>query len=196
MSLIVGLIGGIGSGKTTVAGFFRDCGAKILDADKIGHCALKLPKVKRAIVKIWGDEVLNKNGNINRCALAKRVFQSEKDIKKLNAILHPIIAEKIDTITKKRTNYKKMIVIDAPLLIESGFSKKCDRLIFVHAPLNLRRKRTSLSKRWDKNEIVKRERFQLPLNKKRRVADFIIDNSKDKKYTFASVKHVVRSLRQ
>lgn len=189
--VVIGLTGGVGSGKSTVAKFFERLGAKVLDADKIGHYILNLPKIKKILVGLWEKEILNEAGKVSRKVLAEKVFKNSEEVKRLNAILHPQIKDVLDKKVEKMGKSRKILVIDGALLLESGYSIKCNRLLFVDVPLKLRQERTVHYKKWDKNEVIRREELQIPLKEKRRYADFIIDNSKSKALTFRHVKHII-----
>jgi dephospho-CoA kinase len=133
---IIGLTGGIGSGKSTVAGFLAEMGAVILDADKIGHEVLESDQeVKNKIVATFGEEVMNSAGNIDRRKLADIVFKDHESLIQLNLITHPFIYRRMLNIIE---NYQRqgvgVLIIDAPLLIEAGWATKVDEIWVTIAP--------------------------------------------------------------
>lgn len=189
----MGLTGDFGSGKTTVAKIFKSNGFRVIDADKIAHQAIKPgSKIYNRIVEAFGRDILSFNGDINRHRLARLVFKEERLLRKLNRIMHPQI---IKTVKQKLSAAKeRLIILDAPLLIESGLDSLVDRLIVVKADrkvqINRLLKRTSL----DKAEILKIIESQLSIRHKLRLADFIIDNSGNLKKTKKQVGVIRRQL--
>jgi dephospho-CoA kinase len=166
--MIIGVTGSVGTGKTTVSGMFRPLGAYVIDADKIVH------------------RILDKSA---RKRLAGLVFDQPQTLKKLCRIIHPLVKEKIFSEIKKHKS-RRVIVIDAPLLVESGLDKRCDYLLVVKANLTQQLERASESLSLSKGQIRKRIKQQMPLRKKICLADFIIDNRGSIKNTEKQVKDV------
>lgn len=191
--IILGLTGTFGSGKTTVAGILRSCGAEILDADKIAHhCIRPASSAYRRIVDIFGQDIVGKDKKINRKKLAAIVFADKKLLAKLNKIIHPqVIAAIKEGIRRSK---KKVMVIDAPLLIEAGLDKIVDKLIVVKIKRRQQLKRIQKKMSLTKNEILKRIKAQIPLQCKVRLADFIIDNSGRRKQTRRQTELIRRIL--
>jgi dephospho-CoA kinase len=191
--LILGITGSFGSGKTTVAKMFKSQGAQIIDADKLAHNCLapKSPYYKR-IINTFGKDILNKNNAIDRKKLAAIVFNNKNLLLKLNNIIHPQVIR----IIKKKMKYSKskLIVLDVALLIESGLKKEVDKLIVVkihrHKQIERIKKRDSLRSK----DILKRISYQIPLEQKAGLADFIIDNSGTLKETERQVKDIWKSI--
>ena len=113
--MVLGLTGGIGSGKSTVASLFRNLGAEIVDADALVHSILDRPSVRKKLVSTWGKEIENR-GTILRPILARIAFQSEDSVRKLNEIIHPIVRKEVGKTI--RGSKSRLIVLDAPLLLE------------------------------------------------------------------------------
>lgn len=174
--IVLGITGGFGSGKTTVAGIFKSFGAKIIDADKIAHSQLS-PKTKtyKKIVKTFGERVLEANGAINRNKLAQVVFASKTSLKKINRIVHPqvirIIRKKIKKIAKG------IVALDAPLLLEAGLKNMIDKLIVVNISQKKQIERVHRKTGLRQRQILGRIKSQLSLEAKVSLADFVIDNS-------------------
>ena len=191
--VIIGLTGSFGSGKSTVSRIFASYGAKIIDADKIAHSYLKPGgRVYQKIVSAFGPSIIGKNKAIDRCALGKIVFSDEKQLKKLNNIIHPEVRRAIQL---KLAGIKKgVVILDAPLLLEAGLKNAVSKLIVVEidkdTQLERLLKKTSLSRR----DILKRIKFQIPQNVKLRSANFIIDNSGTLKETKKQVLAIRRKL--
>lgn len=136
---LVGLTGGIGSGKTTVAKTFASLGAVVFDADKLAREVVELgTRGYAAVVELFGSDVLLPGGEVDRPALAKRVFSNDIERKELEAVLHPEIFHMLRERIKPFENTDSIVVFDAALLIESGFDDQCDMVISVEAPVDLR----------------------------------------------------------
>jgi dephospho-CoA kinase len=174
--IILGLTGGFGTGKTTVAGILKAYGARVIDADKIAHSLLKkgTPAYKK-IVMNFGRAVQNSDGSINRAKLGAKVFAKESSRKKLNRIMHPEIIKVM--MAALRSIKKGVVVLDAPLLLEAGLGKIADKLIVVTASRENQMRRIQKSKHISKAQILKRIHSQMPLLDKVRRADFVIDNN-------------------
>jgi dephospho-CoA kinase len=174
--LIIGLTGGFGTGKTTVAGLLRSKGIKVIDADAIGHRLLKPgTQVYAAIVRRFGSDVLQRDGNIDRGALSRVVFSKDSCLAALNRIIHPeiirIIKNEISLVRKG------VVVLDAPLLLEVGFQRFVDKVVVVTASRLNQVKRAQAGMRLSKAAVIRRIRSQIPLQDKVRMADFVIDNN-------------------
>src|SRR5262245_46108126 len=144
--LILGLVGGIASGKSVVANILRDLGAIVLDADQAGHAVLREPEIIKEAKDRWGDRILDPNGQISRRAVAKIVFAQGNDAERkfLEQLTHPrieaLLHEELDHI-RNTPNPPAVVVIDAALLFEAGWDKLCDKILFVDAPRDLRLER-------------------------------------------------------
>lgn len=178
---VFGLIGGIGSGKSTVAKMFEDLGAVVVDADKVGHSVLLDPEVKNVVAARWGNGVFAGDGEIDRRKLADVVFddseQGRNDLEYLKFLTHPLIGKyvvaRFHDLDKSGT---KIIVFDAPLLLEAGWDSLVRKLIFVDAPQPVRLARV-LTRGWSKTEFKTREAAQISVEQKRAKADWIVNNS-------------------
>lgn len=183
---VIGIMGGIASGKTTVAEMLGSFGAKIIDADKIGHGLLSAPETKEKLVKRWGKGILDQGGAVDRSKLSREVFSDAEALKELNDILHPLILEAIRREIAR--NEGRMVVVDAALLHETGLTELCGLLIFVAADEGVKRERAARHRRWNLEEVTRRERFQSPAEEKRRIAHYVIDNNFSKEETLKQVK--------
>lgn len=178
--MIIGITGGLGTGTSTVAGYVASgLRAKLIDADRIARYQLKHnASLAGRIVSAFGEELLDRKGTIDRRLLAKSVFSSRSRLKSLCSITHPvIIAEIRKRIKKLYSQGFSYVVVDAPLLIESGFYKECDILIVVVSSLSLQLERALKGKNMGQSEALSRIRFQAPLCRKARYADYVIDNT-------------------
>ncbi len=191
--LILGLTGSFGSGKSTVAKIFTRYGAKVIDADKIAHQIVKPGSpVYKKIIYAFGKGVLGKNNRLDRAKLARSVFADKKLIRKLDRITHPKIIRLIKGEIKHTKS--KVIILDAPLLIEAGLRNLVDKLIVVKIKRSKQLSRLIKKTRMRRNEILSRIKCQLPLGHKVRLADFVIDNSGDIKKTRKQVREIRRNL--
>ena len=191
--IVLGLTGGFGSGKTTVASIFRSLGADIIDTDKIAHSIIKPGKhVYRKIIHIFGKDILKKDKFIDRKKLGGEVFTSRHLLDKLNKITHPVIIKIIKR--QLRTSRVKLIILDAPLLLEAGLRGLTDKLVVVKSSREQQIKRAFKKTNLSKRDIIKRIKYQMPLKDKVRIADFVIDNRGSIKKTKRQVEQIRRLL--
>lgn len=177
--ITIGLIGGVASGKSAVARCFTDCGAALLDADRVGHEVLREPAVIEQLVARWGPTILTETAEINRSAVAKIVFAPGNEAERafLNSVSHPRIAARLaEELDRFRAAKYPAVVLDAALLLEAGWDHLCDQIVFVDVPRELRLARAQ-SRGWDAGELARREATQLPLAEKKRRATVCLDNS-------------------
>ena len=177
---IIGIIGGIGSGKSSVAAEFAKLGCKVIDADKIAHGLLKRKTVKEKIVAAFGRAVLDSKGEIDRRRLGSIVFADAGKLSILNGIIHPLVIQRTEELIEQynRQNQAKAIVLDMPLLVEIGWAKRCKRLIFVDCEQKIREERAK-KLGFGKNQLKIRENFQISLDNKIRLADNMLENNSD-----------------
>ena len=189
--IVIGLTGGFGSGKSTVARIFKACGAEIIDADQIAHKIIKPgTRIYKRITAIFDKQVLKKNRSIDRRKLGKIVFANKALLGQLNRIMHPEI---IRIIRKKISqSKKKIIILDAPLLVEAHLNKITDKLIVVTINRREQLKRLFKKTGLSSAQILLRARRQIPLADKVRIADFVIDNNG----TIGNTKNQVTEIRR
>ncbi|MGA3065842.1 MAG: dephospho-CoA kinase [Tepidisphaeraceae bacterium] len=191
---ILGLAGGIGSGKSTVARLLAELGCFVIDSDDLTKQAHLRPDVIRMVQEWWGKETILPDGRIDRKAVARRVFSDEKERQKLEGLLHPIVNQARDEAMTRAIAQNPQFpafVWDSPLLFETGQHLRCDALIFVEAPLQQRLARLRESRGWDQQELAKREKLQWPLDKKREISDYVIVNTADADYARSQIKEVL-----
>jgi dephospho-CoA kinase len=176
---IIGLAGGIGAGKSAVAGALRDEGCVVVDSDAAGRAALKDPEVRATVVEWWGDDVLDTDGAIDRSAVARIVFRDLEQRRRLEALTHPWIESRRRAQFDAAPPGTPALVIDAPLLFEVGLDSECDAVIFVQTPRQTRLERLRATRGWDEDELVRREESQLPLDVKQSRADYVLRNDGD-----------------
>lgn len=191
--LVIGLAGGVASGKSWVARCFEHLGARILDADQIGHEVLKQPDVFAAIVSQWGEQVVS-NEEINRSALGRVVFGSNQgdtsQLQILEQITHPRIGQLIGQELANLTRDSKTaesgipaVILDAPVMFKAGWDQLCDKIVFIETEISVRQQRAR-ARGWSPDEIRRRESFQTPINEKRKRSTDIIQNSNSKIETY------------
>lgn len=178
---IIGILGGVASGKSLVTEQLACMGAGVLDADRAAHVVLKMPAIEQAVRKHWGPRVFGPDNRIDRRELARVVFApppgGPEQRKCLEQMTHPEIGRLLAAEAKQmEASGKVAAILDAPLLLEAGWDSLCDRLLFVDAPWELRLARTRL-RGWTREEFVARETAQESLDFKRRRADVVVDNS-------------------
>lgn len=178
---VIGILGGIGSGKSAVAAAFARLGCAVIDADKMALKTLVDGDVVRQIADIFGPDVVLPKGEIDRKKLAGRVFSNPELLKTLNDIIHPRVLKQTETLLAayRADDAIPAIVLDVPLLMETGWHARCDVLVFVESDLAVRETRVHQKGRFDADQIKKRENFQISLDKKREIAQYIVKNNSD-----------------
>ena len=178
---VIGLIGAIGAGKSTVAALMRSLGGFVVDADTIGHEVLDEPAVRDQLVGRWGSSILREDGSVNRRAVGAIVFADPAERKVLEAAVFPRIHEREaeQFAIADSDPAARFIVLDAAVLVEAGRGEVCKKLVFVDAPREDRLERLAARSGWTADELARREAAQLPLAEKRRLADATLDNDGD-----------------
>ena len=175
--MVIGITGGIGSGKSTVCLIFDLFGIPVYNSDVRAKELMNTnPNLIQSIQANFGPEVYV-DGNVNSTVLARKVFSDPAALKQLNALVHPVVSRDFDE--WKDQFEKTHIVKEAAILIESGAYKQCDRVIVVEAPENLRIKRVMVRDGVPNEEVKARIRNQMSEAERRVHSDYIIDNSGD-----------------
>lgn len=191
MVRVIGLTGGIASGKTTISNILKELGAIIIDADKIARKVVeKSSPALKDIEENFGRDVLFKNGRLDRKKLGNIVFNDTGSLKKLNEIIHPYIVEKIiDEINHyKKTYNNRVIILDAALLIELNLMDLVEEVWLIVVPEEMQLGRLVERDNISADQAQKRIDAQIPLEDKKKYADLIIDNSKDLTYLQAQIE--------
>jgi dephospho-CoA kinase len=175
--LLVGLTGGIGSGKTTVAGLLAARGAVVVDADELAREALEPgTRTFKHVSDLFGEEVLTRDGRIDRAALANVVFSDEEKRRALESITHPEVFRLLAEAVEKLRDSDAIVVFDAPLIIETGFHQAVDVLVVVTAPVEQRIERVRRDRGMTDAEAAIRIAAQADPEARDAAADFLIDN--------------------
>lgn len=176
---VLGLVGQVCSGKSTVARLLEQAGAQLLDADEVVRALYQTDQVRTEVAELFGPGVLAPDGNVDRQAIARRVFQQPALLRQLTErILWPRTGRRIGQCIdqfRRRSGRRDLLVLDAPTLFEAGRAGWCDRILLVTAPLE-RRLRWAQQRGWSPVELQRREAALMPLEQKRDRADVILHN--------------------
>jgi dephospho-CoA kinase len=178
---VIGILGGMCSGKSTAAKELGKMGCAVIDADEIAHKLLDDKTIRAEVVRLFGKEILDLEGKINRASLANVVFSDSVKLSKLTDILHPKVLTQVEELINQFNSQPqaKAIVLDMPLLVEVGWKKRCDYIIFIDCAPQKRLERAKKTGFFDADSLKIRENFQISLDKKKRIADNIVDNNSD-----------------
>ena len=196
--MVIGITGGIGSGKSVVTKLLQvKFGAAVIDTDTIGHEVMEIGKrAYKEIVKVFGKVVLKPDKTIDRKTLGSIVFDNQELLIKLNGIIHPAVEEEVDKriagFIKK--NYK-YIALETALLIKVGYNRKCDKIWYIYADKDVRLKRLYVNRGIDKDKALKIFESQSSEEEFRKIADDVIDNSYSEEKTKIQIENILESYR-
>jgi len=195
---VIGLVGGIGSGKSFLSKALTNrYRVALVEGDATGHQVLKEDSVKKAIRDRFGNEVFDREGEVDRRSMSSRVFGSSPTAREaraiLEAIVHPHITERLTQQIAAAQNRPEieLVVLDAALLLEAGWSSLCDRVIFVDASDEQRLSRVEQSRGWSPAQLRAREESQFSLERKRREADDVVDNSRTADHALTQLEAIL-----
>ena len=187
---IIGIVGGVASGKSAVAAQFAKLGAHLIDADKLGHQVLDEPEVVAAAQERWGDEVIGSNGRLDRSFVAERVFrqspEGERDLAFWEGVTHPRITKELERQLEDLPS-QTIVALDAAVMFKAGWDERCEQIVYVDVPRSQRLRRAIEQRGWTEAEFDLREAAQLPNDFKRQQASVVIDNSSSLDQTYAQV---------
>jgi dephospho-CoA kinase len=192
---VLGLLGGIGAGKSTVADALVRHGGRVVAGDPLGHEALEQPDILARVVEIWGERgVLTPAGKVDRKKFGRIVFPSPVERSRLEHLVHPYIEKRIrEEIDKASADPAvRFVVLDAAIMLEAGWDGVCDKLIYVDAPRPVRLERVQRQRHWTDQDLANREAVQMPPEKKKERADAVIDNGGPPEATVAQVDELVK----
>lgn len=188
--MLVGLTGGVATGKSTVAKMFKRCGAVVIDADELAREVVKPHKQAwREIMRHFGKSVLNPDKTINRQALGRIVFHDRAKLRQLERIIHPRVAQLQARLTRRATrkNPKAVVIYDVPLLFEARIDKRVDKTIVVTADYETQIARLRHRNRLSRTEAIRRIRNQMPLAEKRHLANHVLDGTLRRKNLYNKI---------
>ena len=190
---IIGLTGGIGSGKTTIAKVFSSLGIPVFNSDTTAKKLYEDLEIINTITAILGNKVLDENGRINKIKMAEIIFNDSEKLNSINRFIHPKVKNKFDEFCEvnRNTNY---IIKEAAILFESGSDKDCDKIISVFSPLELRINRIVKRDKISKEEILLRINKQWPAEKISELSNYIIFND-EKKLVIPAVLEINKQLK-
>lgn len=174
-SYLIGLTGGIGSGKSTARAAFAEAGAVVADADRIAHEVLHSDELRPQLEAALGPGIFDESGTVSRPAIAKLVFADPDLLAKLNALVHPAVRGRLAAL-RDGLPPGGVLAYDVPLLFETGQGNDYDLTVVISAPADLRFQRVAERSGWDRAEFDRREAAQMPLREKEELADFVIEN--------------------
>ncbi|MGO9121732.1 MAG: dephospho-CoA kinase [Desulfomonilaceae bacterium] len=195
--LVVGLTGGIASGKSTVSLMFRETGIPVICADELAHEVVKpgsaaLDKIRQT----FGDEFIDSEGNLNRAAMARLVFKDQNKRQDLESIIHPRVAEEQRKLIRQfAVQGHNIVVVDVPLLYESGLEDSFDMILVAYVPPEVQIQRLIARDQVTAKEARSRLDAQLPIDKKKKLAGRIIDNTGPVEHTREQVLGIIKELR-
>lgn len=193
---IIGITGGISTGKSTITNYLIKKGFKVIDADEISkNIVNENNTVLKTLKSTFGDKIINLDNTLNRKKLGSIVFSDEKELAKLNIIMAPYIKKSIfDKIDELKSSGEKLIFLDAPTLFEAGYEKSVDKIIVVYVNKNVQLKRLML--RDNLNELAAKNKInsQIDIEQKKEMADYIINNENDVNKTYFQVDNILKTI--
>jgi dephospho-CoA kinase len=191
--LIAGLTGNYGMGKSYVLSVFRELGAMVLDSDEIVHYLLQDKKVIGRVKKILGEKIEREDGSIDKKEIAKIIFDNSELRGKLEMLLHKLVFDEIQKSLRKIKGEKRLVVVEVPLLFEGGYQDRFDTTMTVYTTQKAAIERLTKSG-ISRGNALKRLKAQLPIQIKKKKADFLIDNNGSKRKTFGQVEKIYGQL--
>src|SRR5699024_3341765 len=188
MAFVLGITGGIATGKSSVVQHFIDLGFPVVDADIIArHLLDQNEQAYNEVVKIFGSEILQENGEINRQALGALVFNHPDKLKQLDELMAPFLQESILAAIKQASQNQKLVIVDVPLMYEKGYDEWMDQVAVVYCTPNQQLKRLMQRNQLTEKEAKQRIDSQLPIEMKKLLAEVVFDNSNDLTQTIQQV---------
>ena len=190
---VIGIAGGIGSGKSFVAKLFGEAGALVISSDDQVTDAYRDPEVRKTLRQWWGAEVIRPDGEINRRLIGAKVFADPAERKRLEELLHPRVHAARERAMAAAAHDPRVLAFawDTPLLFETDLHRQCDAVVFVDAPLDTRLARVMRTRNWDAAELARRENSQWGLDRKRDFADYVISNTAGVDFARGQVQDVL-----
>ena len=192
MTKIIGVTGGIGSGKTTIVNYIHTKGYPVYIADEAGKKVMQQPKVIQQVNALFEGKVLLDDGSLDKSKIASLVFNDEQLLSALNQIVHPAVASDFEEF-KKQNSQQPLVFKEAAILFESGSYKDCDATILITAPLNVRIERVVKRDGISKEAVLQRMKNQLTDEEKQKLATFTVENM-ELNHAFKSIDEIIDKL--
>jgi dephospho-CoA kinase len=178
---VIGLIGAIGAGKSTAAKCFVARRGQVIDADALGHEALRQPEIVESLVNRWGEQIRKPDGTLDRREIARIVFADPEQRNALEVTVFPYIGERTRQLieTAQANHDAEFVVLDAAVLLEAGWGDWVDKIVYVDAPRELRVARLAARSGWSERDLASRETAQLSAEMKKTRADAVVINEAD-----------------
>jgi dephospho-CoA kinase len=177
---VIGLVGGIGAGKSTAARLLAERGGAVIDADALGHAALEQADIRQSVLRQWGKQanLLRPDGRIDRRALGRVVFENSETRRALEELVFPYIRERaVSAIAAAQADPAvRFVLLDAAVMLEAGWDRVCDKVVYVDAPRPLRLARVAARSGWTETDLIARESAQWPAGRKMAAADGVVVN--------------------
>ena len=190
--MIIGLTGGIASGKSTVSKYLAEKSFKVYDADKIAKDISEKKSVQEEIIATFGDKILDKNGNIDRKKLKEIVFENKEKLEELNGIIHPKVIDFYKELKEKNTD--EVIIFDVPLLFESGIDKFCNKILVVISDYEVQLNRIVERDKINRELEEKIIKSQLSNEERIKKADVVIENNSNLEDLFKKVERFCETI--
>lgn len=194
----MGLTGGVATGKTSVARIFMELGARVVDADELARSSVEPgTETFKRILQEFGENILGSDGKLDRRKIRQIIFSDERKKKKLEEIIHPVIGKMLmDSIEREREKGTEILILDIPLLFENNMQIWIRPVILVYTDLATQKERLMERDGISEKEAEDMIKGQMPMEEKKKLADFIIDNNKDLNYTKNQVKIIWEELKK
>ena len=193
---VIGLLGGVASGKSLVASQFAELGCAVVDADRVGHELLCEPSIRDALRERFGPGILDPaTGQVDRRRLGEVVFADPVKLQALESVVHPELWRRVTgAVEAARRGDAPAVVLDAALILEKGLDTLCNVLVYIEVPEGTRQTRAGQTRGWDPQEVTRREAAQVSLKTKQNRADYIVDNSTSPEHTLEQVRTILSCL--
>ena len=193
--MVIGVTGGIGTGKSESIKFFMKYGAQIIDCDLISKEVSESKEMIEKLKEVFGDEIV-KTGKLDRKKLREIVFNDKEKLLNLNSLMHPLILFKVREEIKNRSKNKNIVIVEMPLLFEVGFETEVEKTVVISAPFELQLERVIKRDSLNYDEAVKAIRAQMSMAEKIKKADFVIENGGSKKELGHKIFELIRKIKE
>lgn len=194
MTKVIGLTGGIASGKSTVANLIRNLKLPLIDSDQVARDVMLKPEVIKELRDVFGNEIFDDEGKLSRKTLARIIYTDENKRNNLNEIVHPLVRKEIEKQLNHDYQDCALVFVDVPLLYESGFDQMMDEVIVVYVPKDVQLDRLIKRDHIEETYAHKKIEAQEDLEQKAKKADYVIDNSRSVDYTNRQLHKVLEEI--